>query len=78
MFVLFHVVIGSAGCFVRRGVAGVCSGVKPGAVLGLDPGGGWLGWTWGEVAPSHRLEEGPQAQGCPGLPHPSVQRVVEG
>lgn len=30
------------------------------------------------LAPSHRLEEVPWAQGCPGWPHPSIQRLLEG
>lgn len=61
------------------GTPGV-SCVKPVAVLGLDApleGDGW-GGCGGSVAPPHRLEEVDWAQGCPCLPHPSIQRLVEG
>lgn len=63
------------------GTSGVSSGVRPAAALGLNAAlgrDGWGGFGGKRVAPSHRLEEVPCAQGCPGLPHPSVQRLVEG
>lgn len=62
------------------GTPGVSSGIKPAAVLGLGApleGDGW-GRSGGSVTPSHRLGEVPWAEGCPALPHHSIQRLVEG